>query len=53
MSTDALDLQTLDAWLGIADRWTGTATAVVLALGIIGGLGNLALRRRSTTPAGA
>jgi hypothetical protein len=43
----------LDALLGIADLWTTPVTAIVLAGGIIGGFGNLALRRRSTTTAGA
>lgn len=41
----------LDAWLGIAGHWTGTVTMIVLALGIVGGLANLALRRRPTTTA--
>lgn len=39
----------LDAWLGIAGQWTATATLIVLALGIVGGLANLALRRRTPT----
>lgn len=43
----------LDAWLGIAGLWTTPVTVVVLALAIIGGLGNLALRKRSTTTARA
>ncbi|MDQ6830019.1 MAG: DoxX family protein [Gemmatimonadota bacterium] len=43
----------LDAWLGLAGRWNNTAIAVVLALGIIGGFANLALRRRATTAPGA
>lgn len=37
----------LDALFGIAGRWTSTATALVLAVGIIAGFGNLALRRRT------
>lgn len=35
----------LDAWLGIAGFWTTPVTSVVLAVGAIGGFGNLALRR--------
>jgi putative oxidoreductase len=35
----------LDTWLGIADRWTTSLTTVVLAIGVVGGFGNLALRR--------
>jgi putative oxidoreductase len=41
----------LDAWLGIAGRWNTTFTWVVLALGIIGGFANVALRRRPTLTA--
>ena len=41
----------LDAMLGIAGLWTPKTTGIVLALGVIGALGNLALRRRSTTTA--
>ena len=39
----------LDAWLGIAGRWSAIGTWIVLAVGVIGGFGNLALRRRATT----
>ena len=38
----------LDAWLGIAGHWPVTFTWLALALGIVGGIGNLALRRRPT-----
>jgi putative oxidoreductase len=41
----------LDAWLGIADRWTLTATMLVLGAGIVGGFANLSLRRRSNKAA--
>lgn len=41
----------LDAWLGIAQRLPTVATWIVLALGIVGRVANLALRRRSTTAA--
>ena len=37
----------LDAWLGIADRWTAGATWATLGIGALGGLANLALRRRA------
>jgi putative oxidoreductase len=37
----------LDASFGIAGRWTTTATALVLAMGIIGALGSLAWRMRA------
>ena len=43
----------LDAMLNIAGRWTTTVTWIVLALGVLGGLGNLALRHRPATRAGA
>src|SRR5258705_9119162 len=39
----------LDAWLGIAAAWTTTTTLIVLALGILGGFANLALRVRPAT----
>jgi putative oxidoreductase len=42
----------LDAWLGLADRWTTTATWIVLGAGALGGFANLAIRRRSTATAG-
>jgi len=41
----------LDAWLGIATRWTATVTSIVLGVGIVGGFANLALRRRHGTTA--
>ena len=40
----------LDAWLGLAPLWTPAVTWTALAVGIIGGVANLALRR---TPAHA
>jgi putative oxidoreductase len=43
----------LDAWLGIAGRWSSSVIWIVLALGIVGGFGNLALRGRPATPAQA
>jgi putative oxidoreductase len=43
----------LDAWLGIAGRWSSSFIWIVLALGIVGGIGNLALRGRTATPAKA
>lgn len=42
----------LDAWLGIAERWTPTATLIVLGAGVVGALANVAIRSRSTTKAG-
>ena len=39
----------LDAWIGIAGRWTASATWAALGLGILAGLANLAVRRRSIT----
>jgi putative oxidoreductase len=38
----------VDAWLGIADRWTPAFTAMVLGVGVLGGLVNVAIRRRPT-----
>jgi putative oxidoreductase len=35
----------LDAWLGMAGRWSAEGTWIVLAVGIVGGFANLALRR--------
>lgn len=43
----------LDAWFGIASLWTAPVTAVVLALGIVGAFGNLALRHRAPAPKSA
>jgi len=42
----------LDAWLGIAGVWTWTVTSLALAVGILGGFANVAIRRLWTTPAG-
>ena len=42
----------LDAWLGIAPRWTPTAMWIVLGAGALGGLANVAIRRRPSTPVG-
>ena len=41
----------LDAWLGIAGRWSAAGTSLVVALGIVGGFANLTLRRRPATAA--
>jgi putative oxidoreductase len=43
----------LDASLGLAGLWTPTVTVIVLALGIVGGIANLALRARPATTARA
>jgi putative oxidoreductase len=43
----------LDALLGFAGRWPVTTTLAVLAAGALGGLGNVAVRRRRVPPAGA
>lgn len=43
----------VDAWLGLADRWTSTATWIALSVGALGGFANLAIRRRKTATAGA
>ena len=43
----------LDAWLGITDLWTPAATWIVLALAIVGGLANVALRRPAAVTAQA
>jgi putative oxidoreductase len=37
----------LDALLGISSLWTPAITFAVLAVGVVGGLGNLALRRHA------
>jgi putative oxidoreductase len=42
----------IDAVLGIAHLWTAPITWAILGAGIIGGLGNVALRHRETRPAG-
>jgi len=41
----------LDALLGISSAWTPTLIWTALVVGVVGGLANLALRRRPTTPA--
>ena len=43
----------LDAWLGITRLWTPAVTWLVIALGIIGGFANVAIRRPSTVTAQA
>ena len=43
----------LDAVLGLAPIWTPPVTLTVLALGIAGGVANLALRRPAPAPAAA
>jgi putative oxidoreductase len=43
----------LDWALGITGLWSPTTTIAILALGVAGGVGNLALRRRSSAVAGA
>jgi len=43
----------VDAILGLADRWTPALVAIVVGAGVLGGLVNAAIRRRSTTTAGA
>lgn len=42
----------IDAWLGITGRWAPVVTWIALGVGIVGGLTNAAIRRRSATPAG-
>jgi putative oxidoreductase len=42
-------LYSLDNWLGIAGHLPLTDTWIALAIGIVGGFGNLALRRRPAT----
>jgi putative oxidoreductase len=41
----------LDAWLGLTSLWTPAVTWIALAVGIIGGIVNLSLRRVSARPA--
>ena len=43
----------VDAILGLADRWTPALVAIVVGAGVLGGLVNAAIRRRSATTAGA
>jgi putative oxidoreductase len=40
----------LDAMLGLATIWTPALIGLALAVGVIGGLGNLLLRKRPATP---
>ena len=39
----------LDAWLGLADRWTPAEAWVALGAGVLGAVANLIIRRRSMT----
>ena len=39
----------VDAWLGIAGYWPSVFTWIALALGVVGGVANLAIRRRPTS----
>jgi putative oxidoreductase len=41
----------LDAWLGIAQRWPASVIWIALTAGIVGGFANLALRRRPAVAA--
>jgi putative oxidoreductase len=43
----------LDEWLGIADRWAPAVTWTALGVGVVGGLANAAIRRRSASAVGA
>jgi putative oxidoreductase len=43
----------LDASLGIAERWTPALTVALLGAGALGGLANVAIRRRPAKTAGA
>jgi putative oxidoreductase len=43
----------LDATLGLASIWTPGVTLAILALGIVGGVANLAIRRSAPAPAAA
>ena len=43
----------LDAWLGITDRWTPTVALLLVGAGVLGGVANAALRRRSPTTSAA
>jgi len=43
----------LDGVLGMTDRWTPSLTWLVVGTGVLGGLANVAARRRPTAPAGA
>ena len=39
----------MDAWLGFANPWPPLATWSVLAIGLLGGLGNVAMRRKGVS----
>jgi hypothetical protein len=41
----------VDAWLGLANHWTPSITAIVVAAGVIGGFANVAIRHRPGTTA--
>jgi putative oxidoreductase len=41
----------LDQVLGLSSRWTPAVTAIALAIGVLGGVANLALRHRSPAAA--
>ena len=43
----------IDAWLGLDALWTPTIATLALTVGALGGLANLALRRRPSPPASA
>lgn len=43
----------IDALLGTTSRWTPAVTWIVLAVGFVGGLGNLFMRRRASPRAGS
>ena len=45
MQNSVLDFATLDAVLGLQSLYTPTWALVALAIGIIGGIGNLLARR--------
>ena len=51
LATTGFGQYSLDAWLGLAGLWAGPVTWIVLIIGIAGGLGNVALRRRPVTEA--
>lgn len=43
----------LDAWLGIVERWTPALTWIIVGAGALGGFANAAIRRRPATTAHA
>jgi putative oxidoreductase len=43
----------LDAVLGVTARWTTSITWIVLTVGVLGGFGNVAIRKRPGSGAGA